>query len=55
MLPVTGGRTGTVAARLSELSNLGWVERVGRGEYRITTLGVQSFLDEVLPKIKPEG
>ncbi len=52
---VTSGRSGTVAARLSELTSLGWVERVGRGEYRLTTLGVQSFLDEVLPRIKPEG
>jgi hypothetical protein len=51
---LTGGKTGTVGARLSELADLGWVERVGRGEYRITTLGVKSFLDEVLPKIKVE-
>jgi len=51
---LTGGKTGTVGARLSELTGLGWVERVGRGEYRISTLGVKSFLDEVLPKIKFE-
>ncbi|MEM2111005.1 MAG: hypothetical protein QXX08_03900 [Candidatus Bathyarchaeia archaeon] len=49
---LTGGKMGTVGARLSELTDLGWVERVGRGEYRITTLGVKSFLEEVLPKIK---
>jgi len=48
-----GGKPGTVGARLSELTDLGWVERVGRGEYRITTLGVKSFMSEVLPKIKP--
>ena len=51
---LTGGKSSTVAARLSELTSLGWVERIGRGEYRITTLGAKSFLDEVLPRIKPE-
>jgi hypothetical protein len=50
----TGGKAGTVGARLSELSSLGWVERVGRGEYRITTLGINAFLNETLPKIKSE-
>jgi len=48
-----GGKPGTVGARLSELTDLGWVERVGRGEYRITTLGVKTFMSDVLPKIKP--
>ena len=51
---ISGGKTGTVAARLSELTDLGWVTRIGRGEYRITTLGVYSFLDEILPKISLE-
>ncbi|MBS7656597.1 MAG: hypothetical protein QXI71_02210 [Candidatus Bathyarchaeia archaeon] len=50
----TGGKSGTVGARLSELTSLGWVERVGRGEYRITTLGVKAFLDDVLPKLVPK-
>ncbi|MBS7615543.1 hypothetical protein KEJ18_07455 [Candidatus Bathyarchaeota archaeon] len=50
----TGGKFGTVGARLSELTSLGWVERVGRGEYRITTLGVKAFMDEILPKLKPK-
>lgn len=54
MLSLTGGKPGTVAARLSELTNEGWIERIGRGEYRITTLGVKSFTEEVLPKIKPQ-
>ncbi|MEM2375810.1 MAG: winged helix DNA-binding protein [Candidatus Bathyarchaeia archaeon] len=51
----TSIKSGTVAARLSELTNMGFVERVGRGEYRITTLGIKFFLDEVLPKIKSEA
>ncbi|MEM1586194.1 MAG: hypothetical protein QXX99_03050 [Candidatus Bathyarchaeia archaeon] len=50
----TGCKGGTVAARLSELMDMGLVERVGRGEYRVTTLGVKIFLDEMLPKIKME-
>lgn len=54
IMSLTGGKSGSVAARLSELTSLGWVERLGRGEYRITTLGVKAFLDEILPKIKPE-
>jgi hypothetical protein len=53
ILTLTGGKSGTVGARLSELTSLGWVERVGRGEYRITTLGVKAFLDEMVPKLKP--
>ncbi len=54
MLTLTGGKSGTVGARLSELTSLGWVERVGRGEYRITTLGAKAFLDEIAPKLKPK-
>jgi hypothetical protein len=49
---LTGGKSGTVGARLSELRSSGWVERVGRGQYRITTLGVKSVLDEIVPKLK---
>lgn len=49
---LTGGKSSTVGARLSELVSSGWVERVGRGEYRITTLGIKNFVDEVLPKIE---
>jgi len=55
LLSLTGGKSGSVAARLSELTSLGWVERIGRGEYRVTTLGVKSFLEEVLPRIKSQG
>jgi len=55
IMSLTGGKSGTIGARLSELSNLGWVERVGRGEYRITTMGVKAFLDEIAPKLKLEG
>jgi len=49
---LTGGKTSTIGARLSELVSAGQVERVGRGEYRMTTLGIRNFIDEVLPKIE---
>lgn len=54
IIAATGGKSGTVAARLSELADMGLVERVGRGEYRVTTLGVKFFLEEILPKIRTE-
>lgn len=54
ILAITGSKPGTVAARLTELTNMGWIARIGRGEYRVTTLGVKSFMEEVLPKIKPQ-
>jgi len=55
ILTLTGGKPSTTAARLSELVDLGWVDRVGRGEYRITTFGVRSFEESVLPKLKTGG
>ena len=52
LLNVTGGKPSSTAARLSELVDLGWVDRVGRGEYRITTYGLKSFIETVLPRLK---
>jgi len=52
IVSLTGGKSSTVGARLSELTSLGWIKRIGRGEYRITTLGIRNFIDEVLPKIE---
>jgi len=52
IISLTGGKPSTVAARLSELTSAGWVERVGRGEYHVTTLGVKAFLEEIVPRIK---
>jgi len=48
----TRGKSGAVAGRLSEMAGNGLVVRVGKGEYRITTLGIKDFCDTVLPKIK---
>jgi len=52
LLKVTGGKPSSTAARLSELVDLGWVDRVGRGEYRITTYGMRFFIETVLPRLK---
>ncbi len=55
ILTETGGKPSTIAARLSELVSQGWVDRVGRGQYRITTFGVRSFQETVLPKMRIGG
>jgi DNA-binding IclR family transcriptional regulator len=52
IIAVTSGKPSSSAARLSELVQMDWVERVGRGEYRITTFGIKSFTDTILPKLK---
>ena len=52
LLKATGGKPSSTAARLSELVDLNWVDRVGRGEYRITTFGLKSFIETVLPKLR---
>ncbi len=49
---VTGSKKSAIAARLSELVGGGWVSRVGRGDYRITTVGIKMFLDTALPRIR---
>ncbi len=46
----TGRSTGTVAGRLSELCNEQLVERVGKGSYRLTTMGARVVVKTVMPK-----
>jgi len=55
LLTAIGGRIGAMAGRLSEMVDEGLVERVGRGEYRITTYGLKHFQDTVLPKVRQLG
>ncbi len=52
LITETQGKPGAVAGRLSEMVGENLVKRVGRGEYKITTLGIKDFCDTVLPKIK---
>lgn len=47
---VTGRATGTVAGRLSELTNEQLVERIGKGSYKLTTMGTRVVVRNVLSK-----
>jgi hypothetical protein len=53
LISATKSSAGTVAGRLSEMCSEGLVERVGKGEYRITTYGLDFFIRNVVSKIKP--
>ena len=53
LIAATKKGAGTVAGRLSELCGEGLAERKGKGEYRVTTLGLREFQDQVLTKLKP--
>ena len=52
LIAATKRTSGTVAGRLSELCGENLAERKGKGEYRITTLGLHVFREQVLPKLK---
>ncbi len=47
----TGRSTGTVAGRLSELCNEQLVERVGKGSYRLTTMGTRVVMNTLMPRV----
>ena len=47
----TGRSTGTVAGRLSELCNEQVVERVGKGSYRLTTMGTRVVIKNLMPRV----
>jgi len=55
LMAATKKSAGTVAGRLSELCGENLAERRGKGEYRITTLGLHVFSEQVLPKLKTTG
>ena len=52
LLEKTGKSAGTTAGRLSELAGNLYVDRVGRGEYKVTEYGVKKFMDEILPTLE---
>jgi len=54
LMSLTGSSAGTVAGRLSELVNRRSAERVSRGEYRITTMGIREYLEVISRKLKEE-
>lgn len=52
LITATKRTSGTVAGRLSELCGESLAERKGKGEYRVTTLGLYNFQNTILPKLK---
>ena len=55
LIAATKRTSGTVAGRLSELCTENLAERRGKGEYKVTTLGLHIFREQVLPKLKPKA
>lgn len=49
---ITGEKRGTVSGRLSELTRERVVESPEKGEYRITSLGIKYFIDQVVNTLK---
>ncbi len=47
---ITGRVTGTIAGRLSELVREQLIERVGKGSYRLTTMGQRIAMQTLMPK-----
>lgn len=52
LIAATKRSSGTVAGRLSELCTESLAERKSKGEYRITTLGLHIFQEQILQKLK---
>jgi hypothetical protein len=47
---ITSRVTGTIAGRLSELVREQLIERVGKGSYRLTTMGQRVVVQSLMPK-----
>ena len=52
LIEKTKSGAGTIAGRLSELCSEGFAERMGKGEYRTTTQGLDHFLNNVISRVK---
>lgn len=49
-----GKSKSSISARLSELQNSYLVEKVERGEYKVTSKGLKYFISEVAPRLRGE-
>jgi len=52
LIGATKRSAGTVAGRLSEMCSEGLVDRIGKGEYKATTYGLDYFMKNIIPSIK---
>jgi len=52
---LVGKATKTIRNEIPDLMRKGWIERVGRGEYRATTMGIVQFQKQILPSLKENG
>jgi hypothetical protein len=52
---LTGKAVKTIRNELPFMIESGVIERVSRGEYRITTLGIKRLTETVIPKLKSAG
>ena len=55
LVTLTGKNKGSISRRITTLVNDRWAERLERGEYRISTLGIKHFEDEILPNLREEN
>jgi len=55
LVTLTGKNKGSISRRITTLVNDRWVERLARGEYRISTLGIKHFEDGILPNLREEN
>ncbi|HYB92631.1 MAG TPA: ArsR family transcriptional regulator [archaeon] len=51
----TGKAVKTVINQLAWMVDDGLIERIGKGEYRITNLGIKNVCDVILPRINIQG
>jgi len=52
LIAATKRSAGTVAGRLSEMCSEGLVDRIGKGEYKATTYGLDYFMKNIITSIK---
>jgi hypothetical protein len=45
---------GSISRRITTMVNDRWIERLERGEYKISAVGIKHFLDKVFPDLEEE-